>query len=552
MSHIARVLWTLSATACCLFCANVAILLAAGSYDVHLGPLHLVAHQLFKPFLLTGAAFWIAVFLRGLGRRPPATAALPNRLTGIVLLSLVFTIYAAVYTPSALINVSHPDWTLSNVAARIHSLPGAFRSFPESPIEGFYRPFTLLSLWADYRLFGSALWAYHVQSILIHAVNSILVYKLARELRFECNGAFWAATWFLLAAVKFETVLWPAARFDLIATAFVLVSVIWFVRYLRDSGSAAAKLFFSSAAYGLALLNKESAYCVPLLLAAIVLTQKHWMLHFVSRPKLLRAVFVFGSLTALMLGVRIAVLKGLGGYSTTIHAGASSHFFFTFKSIMGLVTRVIPIPLLGLNTSVPLTATMACFVVLYLAAIALDVVQGASLGKRERILIGLALLSALPAINLTGWVGASMQQSRYLYLPGLWIVMAAAALIARRPFGNVALTLLVAANLSGVVHNLGVYRTMLGKARAISQQIARDCAQYHAGIVDLASIDNEPSGVFFFRSEITGALRIAEPDVCISLIPGACEPGKPALRYEWLPASASVSVHYLAQGLTFR
>lgn len=175
--------------------------------------------------------------------------------------------------------------------------------------------------------------------------------------------------------------------------------------------------------------------------------------------------------------------------------------------------------------------------------------QGAALTKPERVLVSLALLSALPALNLTGWVGESMQHSRYLYLPGLWIVMAAATLIARRPFGNIALALLIGANLSGVVHNLGVYRTMLGKARAISQQIAGDCAQYHANIIDLASIDSEPFGVFFFRSEIARSLRAAKPGVCVSLVPGSCDPGKPALRYEWLRPSADVRVHYLPEGL---
>src|SRR5260370_41347901 len=330
----------------------------------------------------------------------------------------------------------------------------------------------------DYRLFGSALWGYHLQSILLHALNSLLVYKLARAFRFERNAALWAAAWFSLAAMNFEPVLWPAARFDLLATAFVLVSIIWFLRYLRDPGSAAAKLLFSAAAYGLALMNKESAYCVPLLLTAIVLTRKVWQLDFLARPKLLRAAFVFAGLTALMLAVRITIYKGLGGYPTTIHGGVSPHFSFTFKSVTGLVTRVIPIPLFALNTSVPLSPAIACFVALYVAVIACVVVRCASLGKRERALVGLALLSALPALNLTGWVGESMQHSRYLYLPGLWIVMAAGTLIARRQFGNIALTLLVAVNLAGVVHNLGVYRTMRGKALAISEQIAHVYAHY--------------------------------------------------------------------------
>lgn len=543
-----RGLWTLSAAACCVFCANIVVLLAVGSYDARIGPLHFVAHELFKPFLLVGAAFWVAVFLRGLIPQPPYAASRLPRLAPLV----VVVLFAAVYIPSAGINLSDHGWTLRDVSADVRSIPDGLRVFTTPRPDGFYRPLTYLSLWADYRVFGSALWGYHLQSILLHAVNSVLVYGLARELRFERNGAFWAATWFALAAMGFEPVLWPAARFDLLATAFVLVSIICFLRYLRDPGGGREMLVFSSAAYGLALMNKESGYCVPLLLTAIVLTGKTWQIDSFDRSKLRRAALVFGGLTALMLAVRIAIYKGLGGYPATIYGGVSPHFSFTFKSITGLVTRVIPIPLLGLNLSVPFGTTMTCCVVLYVAVIAFVVVQGASLGKPERVLVGLAILSALPALNLVGWVGESMRHSRYLYLPGLWIVMAAAILIARRPFGNIALTLLVAANAAGAVHNLGVYRTMLGRSHSISQQIADDSARYHANIVDLASVDDGPFGALFFRSEIIGSLAAAQPGLCVSVVPGSCDPGRPALEYQWLPATAEVRAHYLPDGLPRR
>jgi hypothetical protein len=548
-----RGLWTLSAAACCVFCANVAILLAVGSYDVHIGRLHFVAHELFKPLLLVGGAFWAAVFLRGLIPQPPSEAAIPSRLPRFAPL-VVVVLFAAVYIPSMGINLSDHGWTLRDVSVGVRSIPDALRLFTTPRPDGFYRPLTYLALWVDYRVFGAALWGYHLQSILLHALNSVLVYGLARELRFERNGAFWAATWFALAAMSFEPVLWPAACFDLLATAFVLLSIICFLRYLRDPdpGGDRAMLLFSAAAYGLALMNKESGYCVPLLLTAFVLTRRTWQLDSFDRSKLRRAALVFGGVTALMLAVRIAIYKGLGGYPAEIYGGVSPHFSFTFKSITGLATRVIPIPLLGLNLSFPFGSAITCCVVLYLAVIAWVVVQGASLGKPERVLVGLAILSALPALNLVGWVGESMRHSRYLYLPGLWIVMAAAILIARRPFGNIALTLLVAANVAGAVHNLGVFRSMLGRAHSISQQIADDSARYHANIADLASVDDLPFGTLFFRSEIIGSLGAAQPGLCVSVMPGSCDADRPALEYEWLPATAEVRVHYLPEGLPRR
>jgi len=522
--------------------------LDVGSYDIHLGPLHLVAHQLFKPFLLVAASFWIAVFLRGFIRQPVSTATFQNRRTTFSLLAVAIALYAAVYIPSAFINVLDPDWILKGTSADIRSLADVWRLFTTPRLDGFYRPLTLLSLRADYGVFGTALWGYHVQNILLHAVNSILVFSLARRLRFDPNAAFWAATGFAFAAMNFEPVLWPAARFDLLATAFVLVSVILFLNYLRDSGAASGKLVCSASAYVLALMNKESAYCVPLLLLVIVLTRKTWGIDSLAPRKLRPAPFVFASITALMLAIRIAIYKGLGGYPASV-SGASPHFSLTLKSITGLVTRVIPFPLLGLNTSVHLSRGIACFVMLYVAAIAWVVLQGGSVTKPETILVGLGLLSALPALNLTGWVGESMQHSRYLYLPGIWIIMAAAALIARRPFGNLLLAVLIAANLAGFVHNLGVYRTMLGRADVISQQIAGDCRRYHADIVDLTHIDREPFGVFFFRLEIAESLQAANPDVCVRVIDGACGQSRPALRYEWVPPFAGVSARYLPEGL---
>ena len=45
-----------------------------------------------------------------------------------------------------------------------------------------YRPLTLLSLGLDFQLFGEAPWGYHLTNVLLHSVNSLLLYALARDL----------------------------------------------------------------------------------------------------------------------------------------------------------------------------------------------------------------------------------------------------------------------------------------------------------------------------------------------------------------------------------
>ncbi len=509
-------IWALAAVGCCLACMNVAVLLVAGSYDVHVGPVHLVAHEVFKPFLIVGFAFWVAVFLRG--TMPQAGRAADQRPTSHWAVVLAIAAYGCVSIYSAGVNYLDSDWAATGDTGLLHGLSGVVKTFTAAGLDGFYRPTLLLSLWFDRVVFGSALWAYHLQSILLHALNALLAYKFARELGVEAKAAFWGSAVFLLAASDFEPIMWPAARPDLFATAFILLTLIWFCK---------GELWLAAGAYVLGLLSKESAYCVPLLLAALAIYRG------LSRTQMLRAGAIFGAITVAMLGVRIAIYGNLGGYPATIAGGESPHFTFGIKSVTGILTRVIPMPPMALNVSMRLSGAMACFVALYLAAIVWAVIGGAAIEKGERLLIAMALLSAAPMVNLIGWVGESMKHSRYLYLPGLWMIMAAAAVMARVRFGNVALALLVVANVAGSVHNIGVYRSVVGQAHAMARQVVHDAAERHASAVDLGGVDPEPYGVVLFRREIADLVRAERPEMCIEFEERSCGTAAPALKYQW-------------------
>lgn len=509
-------LWILAAAGCCLACVNVAVLLVAPAYDVHIGSVHLVAHQLFKPFLIVGFAFWVAVFLRGtMAREVAADDEQPARPWALV---VVIAAYVCLSVYSAGVNYLDTDWAATGATGILHGFTGIVRTFTAASPDGFYRPTLLLSLWLDRVAFGSALWAYHLQSILLHALNAALAYKLAREFGVEAEAAFWGSAVFLLAAADFEPIMWPAARTDLFATAFILLTLIWFWK---------GELWLAAGAYVLGLWSKESAYCVPLLLAAAAIYRR------MPRERMARAAVVFGAITLAMLAVRFAVYGNLGGYPATIAGGQSPHFTFGWKTITSILTRVIPMPLMGLNLSMRISDWMAAFAALYLAAIVLAVIGGARIERRELFLIAMALLSAAPMMNLIGWVGESMKHSRYLYLPGLWMIMAAAAVIARVRFGNVALAMLVAANVAGSVHNVGVYRGLVGEAHAMARQAAQDVEERHAAAVDLTGVEREPYGVVLFRREIADLVRAERPEICVQVEEPSCGTAEPVLKYQW-------------------
>ncbi len=514
--RLVRALWILAAAACCLACVNLAVLLVTPQYDVHVGPVHLVAHQLFKPLLIVGFAFWVATFLRGFMQR--AAADSDGVTTAHWTPVAVIAAYIGVSVYSAGVNLIDADWVESGTTAGLRGIAGIVHLFAGPRLDGFYRPLPFLSLWFDYRAFGATLWPYHLVNIGLHAINSVLAYKVMHEFGYAADIAFWAAALFLLAAANFEPVMWPAARFDLFATAFILLTLIWFLK---------GDLRLAAGAYVLGLWSKESAYCVPLLLAVVAIYRR------MPRKKVVRAGVVFGAITVAMLGVRFAIYGNFGGYPATIAGGESPHFTFGIKTITSILTRVIPMPLMGLNLSMGISGWMAGFVALHLAAIVWAAIGGAWIEKRERLLIAMALLSAVPMANLIGWVGESMKHSRYLYLPGLWMIMAGAAVISRVRFGNVALAMLVAANVAGSAHNLGVYRRLVGEAHTMARQIVQDAAERHATAVDLTGVEPEPYGVVLFRREIADLARAERPEICVEFEERSCGAAEPVLKYQW-------------------
>ena len=76
----------------------------------------------------------------------------------------------------------------------------------------WYRPLTLLSLGLDFQLFGEVPWGYHLTNVLLHVVNSLLLYALARDLLGEGRAALWAALLYASHPFQTEVVAWVSAR----------------------------------------------------------------------------------------------------------------------------------------------------------------------------------------------------------------------------------------------------------------------------------------------------------------------------------------------------
>ena len=277
----------LTRAAFALAVANVLLLLVLGQYDLRFGPVHLVAHGLFKPLQLVAAAFWIS--LAAISKNPMLRERLdgadpsPLKFSALILFSTLL-----VHASFISINFENPDWTHYDTSKTITSLHSMASLFINRQTDGFYRPLTFISLWFDYKWFGTYWPGYHIQSILIHLVNVWLICQLAIRLGLKARVAWMAAAFFGVAPVTFEAVLWPAARFDLLAAMFTLLSLLTALDLVKSEHARPWKRILLAVFVAAGLLNKESAYCLLPLLCFLLATRKLWGLESVKPSNALR------------------------------------------------------------------------------------------------------------------------------------------------------------------------------------------------------------------------------------------------------------------------
>lgn len=122
---------------------------------------------------------------------------------------------------------------------------------------GYWRPLFSLSFAFDRALFGPPGPGWHLHSLLWHLAAVLLLWSWLGRRGLAPGPRFGAAALYALHPVQVEAVAWLSARNDPMATSFALLAL-----HLLDRPA------FAAAAWGLALLSKESALLLPLLMLA--------------------------------------------------------------------------------------------------------------------------------------------------------------------------------------------------------------------------------------------------------------------------------------------
>lgn len=131
--------------------------------------------------------------------------------------------------------------------------------------EGLYfDPIIYLSFWFDFILFGLDYRCYHITDITLHAVNGLLVFQFVKLYSEDRQLAFLSGLMFASTFAASDAILWSSSRVDLLTTMFSLITIIFFLKYIKVGKTP----FYvaSVATYIIALAAKGTAIVIPILL----------------------------------------------------------------------------------------------------------------------------------------------------------------------------------------------------------------------------------------------------------------------------------------------
>jgi hypothetical protein len=128
----------------------------------------------------------------------------------------------------------------------------------------YFRPAGHVLMFLDFLMWNTAAWGYHLTNLILHWLVSFAVYLFGYLLSRQRGVALCSALLFALMPVHSEAVSWIAARYDVMAGFFCLVSLIFFI--LAQRKTSVRFYVISLVTFVLAISSKETAIPFPAVL----------------------------------------------------------------------------------------------------------------------------------------------------------------------------------------------------------------------------------------------------------------------------------------------
>jgi len=148
----------------------------------------------------------------------------------------------------------------------LRSIDGLGRIWCKPGATPQYYPLVFTTFWVEYQLWEDDAAPYHFTNVLLHALNTLLVWRIL--LRLQIRRAWFAAALFAVHPVHVESVAWITERKNVLSGLMYLTSLLAYLHFLTTRSRGWYLAAF--AAFIAALLSKTVTCTLPAALMVII------------------------------------------------------------------------------------------------------------------------------------------------------------------------------------------------------------------------------------------------------------------------------------------
>lgn len=314
-----------------------------------------------------------------------------------------------------------------------HGVEWAFTSLNADT--SYWHPLTWLSHMVDVQVFGLNAPGHRLGNILLHTVNSGILFTLLRRFGLSVVKSWFIGAFFAWHPLRVESVVWIAERKDVLCAFFYLLSLRKYMDYLRSRRGLDLAITYT--AFGLGAMTKPMIVSLPLVLIVI----DCWY-HFGQNPAVRPSVAVARQigrsiiqhspllvLSCMLSGITVLAQWNLGTLAPLDRISLSERLLTVIFGYGHYVQRLFWPSSLNILQLSPDTWTIRLLAAPVLSVTILIVVL---FRHRNPLSIAGILVYAVTLLPVSGLVqvGGQLVADRYSYLPsvGLLLVIGGLAL----------------------------------------------------------------------------------------------------------------------------
>lgn len=283
-----------------------------------------------------------------------------------------------------------------------------------NPSSTYYRP-VINTFWAlEFQLWGENPMGYHITSIILHAIVSILFYNLCLKILGSEVASFFAALIFASHPVHTENIAWITGAGYTVCAIFIILSLLFYIRFTENQ--SVSSLMLSMSSFTFAVFSIEFSLMLPLVIIAYELLIRRRMV----RIKILFP-FIFISLFYVIARGLIIIPDKIPGISLFSRILTSSviqvKYLGSFFSPYNL--RV----LYDIRPSDTLLNSEVMLSIFLLMSISFLMVYFYRNEKKAFFSLFWFFVILFPASNIVVVLKPQMMSLRYLYIPSMGLAM---------------------------------------------------------------------------------------------------------------------------------